>query len=352
MIKRGRSHGFTIVELLIVIVVIGILATVTIIAYNGIQTRAVAAALSSDVTNAARQLKLFQIDNGTYPTTIDCGQADSATNKCVKTNPGTTYQYIVNNNNPQMFCIAAISGSNSYNIGNDSSPLGGNCPALRLDATNATSYPGSGTDWVDLSGNGNNGTLINGVGYSNTNGVSLSFDGVDDYIALPNDIITTANMRANGVTYSAWVRPTNFATSRRIVGQKPSSGYSDFASGGIGTNTSGKAQMIVYDDNIAYKYANGGTTLSSNTWHLIIGTYDSSDKNIKVYVNGSLDSAATPIVTFSRLLVNAENIIGSLRVMPAQSFLGSISDVRIYNKALTAAEINQIFNTQKGRYGI
>jgi hypothetical protein len=52
---------------------------------------------------------------------------------------------------------------------------------LCLDAANPKSYPGSGTTWTDLSGFGNNGTLINGVGYSSDNLGSLSFDGVNDY---------------------------------------------------------------------------------------------------------------------------------------------------------------------------
>ena len=48
---------------------------------------------------------------------------------------------------------------------------------LCLDAANPRSYPGSGTSWYDLSGNGNNGTLVNGVGYSSDNAGSLVFDG-------------------------------------------------------------------------------------------------------------------------------------------------------------------------------
>ena len=52
---------------------------------------------------------------------------------------------------------------------------------LCLDAANSKSYPGSGTTWTDLSGRGNNGTLVNGVGYNSGNLGSLVFDGVDDY---------------------------------------------------------------------------------------------------------------------------------------------------------------------------
>ena len=83
--------GFTIVELLVVIVVIGILAAITIVSYTGISQKATVASLTSDLTNASKQLKLFQVDNSNYPTTIDCTIPDSTTNECIKSS--TTYTY-------------------------------------------------------------------------------------------------------------------------------------------------------------------------------------------------------------------------------------------------------------------
>ena len=64
-----RAKGFTIVELLIVIVVIGILAAITIVAYNGIQDRARTTARVSDVRSIQQAIELYHADNGTYPTT-------------------------------------------------------------------------------------------------------------------------------------------------------------------------------------------------------------------------------------------------------------------------------------------
>ena len=64
---KSRS-GFTIVELLIVIVVIGILAAITIVAYSGIQQRAKDASIRADFANAAKKLEIYNADNGTYPT--------------------------------------------------------------------------------------------------------------------------------------------------------------------------------------------------------------------------------------------------------------------------------------------
>lgn len=96
---RGRHQqlksqpGFTIVELLIVIVVIGILAAITIVAYNGIQDRARTVALQSDLSQVDQQLKLFQAEAGTYPATVSTNctaTPDSATNKCLKVSSGNT----------------------------------------------------------------------------------------------------------------------------------------------------------------------------------------------------------------------------------------------------------------------
>ncbi|MEO8691372.1 MAG: prepilin-type N-terminal cleavage/methylation domain-containing protein, partial [Candidatus Saccharimonas sp.] len=72
------NHGFTIVELLIVIVIIAILATITIVAYNGITNRAHESSLKSDLTNGSKLLEIAKTINGTYPadlTTVNNGQA-------------------------------------------------------------------------------------------------------------------------------------------------------------------------------------------------------------------------------------------------------------------------------------
>jgi len=70
--QQTKKNGFTIVELLIVIVIIGILAAVTIVAYNGMTQRANEASLASDLNGASMLLATYRIDNGAYPTSNDC----------------------------------------------------------------------------------------------------------------------------------------------------------------------------------------------------------------------------------------------------------------------------------------
>jgi len=69
--KIRKSKAFTIVELLVVIVVIGILASITIVAYTGVSNRAISASLQADLSNASNSLKIYQAKYGTYPTKVN-----------------------------------------------------------------------------------------------------------------------------------------------------------------------------------------------------------------------------------------------------------------------------------------
>jgi len=100
MINRkllNKHQGFTIVELLVVIVVIGILAALTIVSYTGIAQRAAAATLKADLKNASTKLEVYKTENnGDYPANSDDLPKSS----------GTTYQYIASNGT---YCLAATS---------------------------------------------------------------------------------------------------------------------------------------------------------------------------------------------------------------------------------------------------
>jgi len=88
-----QPNGFTIVELLIVIVVIGILAAITIVAYNGIQKRAQFAKVESDTSTAINKLEIFKVDNSLYPTSVTDCPVPAATNLCLVPSSGDSYTY-------------------------------------------------------------------------------------------------------------------------------------------------------------------------------------------------------------------------------------------------------------------
>ncbi|HEY8885976.1 MAG TPA: type II secretion system protein [Candidatus Microsaccharimonas sp.] len=126
---NAHKSGFTIVELLIVIVVIGILAAITIISFNGVSNRAKVALISSDLTNVSQKLKTDQAINGLFPATL----AATDGGKGVPASPGTTYQYTVDNSvNPATFCVTAVNGSNAYFMTDTGVPTVGACPGHSL----------------------------------------------------------------------------------------------------------------------------------------------------------------------------------------------------------------------------
>src|SRR5680860_1357825 len=124
----STKHGFTIVELLVAIVIIGVLATLTIISYIGIQQKAIVASINSDLVNSSRTLKLFQVENSAYPASISDCPTPAEGNLCLESSPGNTYLFdAINNTTPQTFCLAARNGNNKYHITEDSVPESGVC---------------------------------------------------------------------------------------------------------------------------------------------------------------------------------------------------------------------------------
>lgn len=91
-----KQHGFTLVELLVVIVVIGILAAITLVSYNGTQQRASVAAMTTDLKNAADAFELAKVGVESYPTTMPSDYKPSAGNVLQATNTGNSTSYCIN----------------------------------------------------------------------------------------------------------------------------------------------------------------------------------------------------------------------------------------------------------------
>ena len=119
-----KAYGFTIVELLIVVVVIAILAAITIVSYNGVSGRARASAVAASTETAAKKVLAYMVQNS------DQAPADLAT-AGIADDTTITYQYsVVTSTTPQTFCITGTNQTVSYfvNNTNQTSPTQGACP--------------------------------------------------------------------------------------------------------------------------------------------------------------------------------------------------------------------------------
>ena len=220
---------------------------------------------------------------------------------------------------------------------------------LTLDAANKISYPGSGTSWYDISGYGNNGTLTNGPTFSNTNGGVIVFDGTDDYVDVTyNSILNTPN----GATYSIWIYPTQ-------TGEFLNRGTSDSGT----TPDNPRLYIDVSNKNIYFDWSSVGVdryvttsnnSFKSNSWIQIAGLVTAGGR-MDIYVNGLI---CTYNVRFNadvmpNPLPNTNNSIqiGGATWIP-RYFGGRISAVSLYNRALTAAEVLQNYNSTKSRFGL
>ena len=203
------------------------------------------------------------------------------------------------------------------------------------------------TQWKDMSGNGNDGSLINGTAINyNTSGGSMIFDGVNDFVLIP----TFTNVPITQITTEAWIKPT-----------KPSVGTGTQRGGVISASNSMYLGIIDSTDGgstFSLHWANQTSvdrqstwtgSVPNNTWTHIVGTYNGSVSI--AYINGVQAGAysQTGTVNGGTYYVGT---YGQALTDGVHNFMGHIGIARIYNKALSVTEIIQNYNNGRQRYGV
>jgi uncharacterized protein (TIGR02145 family)/prepilin-type N-terminal cleavage/methylation domain-containing protein len=212
---KTKNYGFTIVELLVVIVVIGILAAITIISYTGISKKAEISSLQSDLSNGSKKLKMYQVEYGSFPQamTIDGNgnycPTPADTKYCIKPSSGNTFTYT--SDGTTFSLTATNTNDTAYSINNSTGPAvsspyiqtitTANCPSTRTQVHDARD---SHTYWVQKLDDGKCWMLTN-LGYTGS--------GTNTY----SDTKTLTNGTGSSVTYtvaSYYVTPltTNYTT--------------------------------------------------------------------------------------------------------------------------------------------
>jgi prepilin-type N-terminal cleavage/methylation domain-containing protein len=397
MIKSRQNKGFTLLEILLVIAAIGILAAIVLVAINPNRQLAQARNLvrQADINTIQKALEQYLIDNGRYPTGIDttykeiCSTGSNSANQgtvgsncidlremvpdylaSIPVNPTVSIQsgyYVWINDINNKVAVLAGKGENGKVIGINhlKENIVTDGLVLHLDAGNLASYPGTGNTWFDLSGNGNNGTLINGVGYNSANGGSLVFDGVDDYSAI-------SYTQTNVISYSieAWINTSGTSKLQAIVNNRGGGGGKSLtlgltSPGGGPTSTPGYLMFALDTDGIGVGPYLTGKTFNDGNWHQIVGTLDmpsgvtlngsSAPSYMSLYADGdpitSISYWAAGGIT-SPFTGGGSTFVGRHAPWGEARFPGKIGSIKIYNRALTPEEIQQNFNATRGRFGL
>ena len=213
---------------------------------------------------------------------------------------------------------------------------------LNLDAGNPYSYnpdnTGS-TTWVDTTYTTTGGTLINGTSYSDG---TMVFDGTNDY-AKVSDINITSEISIEGWVYANSVGSFNAIASQFQADTLTESSWV--------LETVGSDIRLYITNNSSLSFAS--TSFSTLVWTHIVGTFNGT--TIKIYKNSVLGDVTGTIAGLNNSNLNIN--IGALYSQNGNEggtglWNGKISNVKIYNRALSQDEITQNFNALRGRYGI
>ena len=208
---------------------------------------------------------------------------------------------------------------------------------LCLDAGDQISYPGSGTTWTDIVGS-NNGTLTSGPTFTTASGSeAIVFDGNDDLI----DVGDIGDVFGTSFTIDLWIYPTEIDDRQEFIGQKVNN--QNWWRFGIDELDNWEIDVEVSDSRVVS--LNPDFSLVINKWQHVVLSRDSSNWNF--YLNGALDTTASDADTIPDMAASVK--IGKAVDSPYE---GQMAVVRVYNRYLTAAEVLQNFNAQRGRFGV
>ena len=215
--------------------------------------------------------------------------------------------------------------------------------------------------WTDLSGRGNNGTLTNGPTYSSANGGSIVFDGTNDYVNMGNS--QAGNFGTSNFSINAFFKFTSTGNNSGIfcksIGDNPTTIYGWLLNIPDGTEL-GFAMATTnsgWGSSGSYSCKSTGISINDGNWRMVTIVGDRTQTNISMYINGTLQTLqeyAGGLNLFNTVgnVTNTYNLVLGNESDASHPFNGNIAQASIYNRALTAAEIQQNFNANRSRFGI
>ncbi len=320
-----KQSGFTIVELLIVVVVIAILATITIVSYNGITARATESAIMSEISQASDKIELYKLTENTpsYP--------GNATLAGISSRSGTlTY---LPSGDGRTYCIQIQKGDKSYfSTDDDTTPRKGGCISFGLaaqwrlngNALDATSNANDGSFTGGyVAAAGQNGTSANAMTFSSTNYVSVGH---------------ATSIGADAQSFSFWVRPTSWATATgsAFLTKRDTGGNGYFIA------YLNSPASLVFDCGGSTQRWTTGYAPPLNAWTHLILTCSLTGETM-LYVNG-VARPAGPTVNRATMASGSGSLrLGIDSMGTTLGMNGALDDVRIYNRVLSQSDASSLF---------
>ena len=215
---------------------------------------------------------------------------------------------------------------------------GNNIPpgmVLYLDAGDSSSYPGSGSIWYDLSGNGNNGTL-NSVSYITNGSDTMYFSGSSSYISFSSP--TLIPIQNQQYTISIWMSANSMAGGYGLIGW-----------GNYGINNQVNAFRILATNGLVNYWWNTDLAVypsgfRAGPWFNVVATFDGTTRSI--WVNGVSVATDTPT---GHTVPNANNLTVGV-TNGSEYFPGKIAEVLVYDTGLSGANIQAMYDAGKDKY--
>lgn len=220
---------------------------------------------------------------------------------------------------------------------------------MYLDAANSKSYPGSGTVITDLSGMGNNGTIINSVTFNTGSLGNLVFNGSSNFVNCGTS--STLNL-LNSFTVALWMNMNITATNQYFVARWTYS-TGNFRQWSLDNNT--------LANTISFRATTAGTDASATA----ISYTDASNSNNWMYVCGVWSGTAISLYKNGGLVAGPSNLASIVSTSGQVTFIasgdtntgfgypvGNIASVAIYDRGLSVNEIIQNFNATRSRFGV
>lgn len=208
---------------------------------------------------------------------------------------------------------------------------------LCLDAANSKSYPGTGTSWADMvnlqSFSSSGAPVYNSAGY-------FTFNGTTDYFS--NTTLNSFSLNTSTTSYAIY--PTYSVSG----GQRVNISYRSGNGGRMYIGTTSGLLFSYYDSLSTPGYSIGAVT--ANSWNICTVVTDSVNNILSHYVNGVL--AGTVSRTNFNAVTKSDLFLGYDPGGTSEYFQGRISQVMVYSRVLSAAEILQNYNASRARYGL